>query len=259
MNQRSKKALLRFGFFGVGLALVAACGGRAMIEEGGGAGTGAVIASAGMHSGSAGTASSHGGTASSHGGMASTFAGTTSVYGGATSTTGGTGSTFAGAGGCPATACPFLPACNGPNEMYVTPPGQCCPVCQTTCPPCGDVACPSGYSSQMIAGQCCPTCVIDNCAAGKMSYASTHAAFLDKYSRGCTTDADCVVDSPANACESGCSTVAIWQPVLHDWQDNLASAAVSDCSSCAPTPVPPCLPNMAPPACKGGQCVLPLR
>ncbi len=246
MKQKSKNELGRFGLLATGLALFAACGGRAILEDSGSAGAGAAGTS------SAGARSTTGGTSSTHvGGGRGTTAGTTSSGG----TNGLAGATSSG--GCGPTACPFVPVCDGPNEMLVVPPGECCAVCQNTCPPCGSPVCPVGSSPQMLPGQCCPTCVANNCDAGKMAYEDTRAQLLAKYSYGCATAADCVAVPTFNACESGCDNTAILKPVANDWQTNLASSAAKDCSSCAPTPVPPCVPDVRQPACLNGQCVLP--
>ncbi len=256
MNQRStKKSPQRLATFGIALLLAAACGGRAVtIEDSGSAGDGAAATSA------AGMTSSHGGTSSTYGGASSTRGGSTSFSGSASTIGGAIG--YAGTssfGGCGPTTCPFVPACDGPNEMLVTPPGECCAVCESTCAQQVCVSgCPSGYTLQMVAGQCCPTCVLSDCNVGRNNYESQKAALSEKYAFGCKTDADCVATAVSNACEeSACPAYSSILDALNaDWQTNLNSAAVMDCSSCPqtpPGPPPPCLPPFIP-KCAQGAC-----
>jgi len=254
MSRRtSKKNRFALALFIAGTALVSACGGRALIEDGSG-GSGPSVA---------GTHSSNGGTGSAHAGSSS-FAGTISVSGGTASTlggftsTGGTSTSFGGAvgaGGCTgAFSCPAI-GCGG-NSVPVIPPGQCCPICQSTCPeqPCLMTSCPPGYGLRMVSGQCCPSCVLEDCSLGMKNYAADKSQLADKYSYGCAIDTDCVAASASNACEPGCSYNAISSALISDWQSNLNNEALTECASC-PTagPPPPCVPPPVP-KCVSGQC-----
>lgn len=223
----------------LGLLLSSACGGRAVTIEGSSPG------------GSAGT------------GGATEVAGATNVGGaggkaGASSAgSPGAGAPSGGAGSnCNQVECPPI-AC-GAGATLVTEPGACCPTCESNCAsrPCADIACPSGYQLMTLPGQCCPNCVLDpmlDCATGQQLYQQGRAQLTDKYQEGCTSDAECIAVAPVNACETGCSYVAILGVTFNDLTSNLASAAMMDCANCGPTPSRICgpLPSVS---CVQGQC-----
>jgi hypothetical protein len=243
--QTSGRSSIALCALGLSVALGGACGGRAVtIEDGSPTGVAANTgagAAAGAGTGATGGKAS-GGTGS-----------------GGKSGSSSAGAPSAGAGNnCGFTACPSI-AC-GSGASLITPPGACCPVCQSDCvqQPCPDLLCPSGYQLQAQPGQCCPACVPNptiDCATGQKNYAQFRDTLLSKYAYGCNSSADCVAVAPSNRCESGCSYVAVWSTALADLNSNLAGDAMMDCAACSPTPVPPCLPP-APPVCVSGQCVL---
>jgi len=246
----SKQRLFTLGSLITAVALVGACGGRAVIEDSSGGGA------------SAGTHSSNGGTSSAHGG-GSSFSGSFGVSGGSTSFAGSP--SVAGAtssGGCSgAYSCPAI-ACEG-NRVPVRLPGQCCPVCQLLCPgSCIPTMCPDGYVAAKMPDNCCPVCIPNvSCEEGRMAYQASKDMLASKYAFGCRLDSDCVAVSPTNSCETGCSYTAISESALTSWQSNLDSFASMDCASCAaggpPPPIPPCEPP-PPPRCLAGQCTFDL-
>ncbi|HWZ90321.1 MAG TPA: hypothetical protein VNW92_15770 [Polyangiaceae bacterium] len=240
----SNRSLGALCAFVLGAALGSACGGRSVTVEDGASGGAAGKSSAGAAAGAGAT-----------GGRAS---GGTGPGAGGSPNAGGVSSAGAG-NNCGFTACPAI-AC-GSGSSLVFPPGACCPVCQSNClqQPCPDIACQSGYQLQTQPGQCCPTCVpstMIDCATGQQKYFQFRAMLLDKYAYGCTTDADCATVVPTNSCESGCSAVAVWSPVVNDLNSNLASDAMTDCAACMSGPVPPCKPPLGNAICSGGQCLL---
>jgi hypothetical protein len=88
-----------------------------------------------------------------------------------------------------------------------------------------------------------------------MDYAATLSSALNKYSYGCSSDADCVGVEPNNRCGPDCQYFAIWQPVAADFTNNLSSVAATDCANCPVTPTPPCTEPAQPVHCLDGQCV----
>ena len=232
------------GLAGGGLA---ACGGRSRtfidVPDDPSAGAGSTQAGA-PNGGGAGRAS---------GGALGTAAGAPASGGSATAGDSGQCSTVT----CELAICP-------PGTQLVTPPGYCCPICQSACAPdmgCTTIGCGPGSHSEMLPGNCCPVCVDDppnspSCADGKMNYAGLHSQLLYKYQAGgCTSDLECVALAPVNRCESGCSYAAVDFQFEQSFIDNLSSAADVDCANCELGPTPPCVP---PPLahCVSGECVL---
>jgi hypothetical protein len=219
--------------------LCGACGGRAVTIEGstpnGASGNGGAVAVAG----------------------AANVGGAGGKAGASSAGSPGAGAPSGGAGNnCSQVECPAL-AC-GAGAMLVLEPGACCPTCESNCAaqPCPDIACASGYQLMTQVGQCCPTCVASpmlDCAMGQQNYQQSRAQLTGKYEEGCTSDAECIVVAPVNACETGCSYVAVLGVTFSDLTTNLASAAMTDCANCAPTPSRICSP---PPvvSCVQGQC-----
>jgi len=229
---------------GLSILLGSACGGRSVTLEGGAGGNGAESNGAG---GSVSVAGGNtGGAPSGKGGTSSAGAATSA---GAAATAGACGNV-----GCPAIAC-------GPGSTLVTPPGACCPTCESDCleQPCPGVECPVGYQVQTLPGQCCPSCVATpmlDCTTGQQNYAATRAAFADKYKDRCSSAADCVQVAPYNRCESDCAYVPISTMALSDFNSNSASAALMDCANCPVLPPPPACTPTGTVMCVMGQCAL---
>lgn len=141
----------------------------------------------------------------------------------------------------------------------VTPPGDCCSVCQPACTPtdgCPNVICGSGTHLETPDGACCPQCVENpkpSCEQGRAIYTQLRAQLLEKYKMGCSTDTECVALAPVNSCESGCQYEVVWSSAARFFTDNLADSALMNCSTCNAGPIPPCDPP-DPPACVMGEC-----
>jgi hypothetical protein len=93
----------------------------------------------------------------------------------------------------------------------------------------------------------------DACDAGKTAYQQKRAQVLQSLSsRGCTTDTDCGSLWETNACVSTCGVAAPAAGVDAAAQE-LNAFAKDRCHSCAPIPVPPCVPPQ-PIQCVEGRC-----
>jgi hypothetical protein len=93
----------------------------------------------------------------------------------------------------------------------------------------------------------------DACVTGKQKYHDERQALLDKLAAsGCKVDADCGVFWENNACVSTCGVV-VPSVGMAAASTELQNSAAELCSSCAPIPVPPCVPPQ-PVSCKQGQC-----
>lgn len=93
------------------------------------------------------------------------------------------------------------------------------------------------------------------CSAGMADYANLRATLLDKYQRGCQSDAECTAVPPSNLCERGCAYEAIWSMEAASFSVGLSNAALMDCATCPQmAPQGPC-----PPAplvyCFMGECL----
>ena len=248
MRDRTLRGMGAICALGLGTLLGGACGGRSVTLEGGAAGNGAAINGAG------GSGSEAGGNA---GGAPNAKGGTSSA--GAGASTGASAGAGATAGACGNVDCPAI-AC-GSGSTLVTPPGACCPTCESDClqQSCPGIACPAGYQVQTLPGQCCPSCVaipMLDCATGQKNYAATRAQFADKYKDGCSSAADCVQVAPYNRCESDCAFAPISTTALNDFTSNSASAALMDCASCPMLPPPPACTPTSTVVCVMGQCEL---
>jgi hypothetical protein len=159
-----------------------------------------------------------------------------------------------GAPSCAKVVCPSLPsAC----KKIVQDPNACCPTCTDTgCGLCPDLACPSGMHLETAVGACCPTCVPDPpdaCMQGQQSYASMRASMLTKYSSsGCRNSSECVLVTENNLCAWNCN-IPLPSVMSSSFVDNLSSAALSGCATCAAPAVPACERMI--PACVNGTCV----
>lgn len=93
----------------------------------------------------------------------------------------------------------------------------------------------------------------DACEAGKQKYQQQRTQVLQKASAsGCQTDQDCDTLWEVNACVSTCGTVTS-KAGIEAAAAELNTLAQSVCTSCAPIPVPPCVPPGAT-KCIEGQC-----
>lgn len=94
----------------------------------------------------------------------------------------------------------------------------------------------------------------DACDSGKAAYQQKRAQVVQKLSAsGCKADADCGKLWETNACVSTCGVAAPAAGVDAATQE-LNAFAKDSCSSCAPIPVPPCVPPR-PVQCIQGQCI----
>ena len=94
----------------------------------------------------------------------------------------------------------------------------------------------------------------DACSSGKDAYQQKRAQVLQQVSSsGCAVDADCGKLWETNACVSTCGVPA--PAVGVDAATQALNAFARDsCGSCAPIPVPPCVPPQ-PIKCIQSQCV----
>ena len=93
----------------------------------------------------------------------------------------------------------------------------------------------------------------DACGSGKDAYQQKRTQVWQLLSAsGCSTDADCGKLWETNACVSTCGTPAPAAGVDAATEE-LNAFAKNACSSCAPIPVPPCVPPGAL-KCVQGQC-----
>lgn len=91
------------------------------------------------------------------------------------------------------------------------------------------------------------------CEAGKQKYLAQREQLLKKTAAsGCQTDLDCGTLSEVNACVSTCGTITP-KAGIDAATAELNDLAQSVCNSCAPIPVPPCVPPGAT-KCVEGQC-----
>jgi hypothetical protein len=91
------------------------------------------------------------------------------------------------------------------------------------------------------------------CEAGKQKYLAQREQVLQKASAsGCQTDADCGTLWEVNACISNCGTITS-KTGIDAAAAELNTLAQSVCSSCAPIPIPPCVPP-GETKCVQGQC-----
>jgi hypothetical protein len=250
MKHRSLLAQTALAALGLGVLLLAACGGRYQITRD-------VEDDTVSGGSSSGGASSPGGSAPSHAGSSSAgspSAGSSS----AGSSSAGASSAGSGAGGdCINVKCASVPKCLG-GTTPVIQPGQCCPTSCSICPPCPMVGCPAGTHLETAASDCCPSCVSDAdafCRKGQQAYAMQREEILNKYRYGCASNSECVTLAPVNLCEQGCSYAAVWYGVADSFESNLSNAADTYCGGCKLGPIPPCVPPPAP-ICFDGQCQL---
>jgi hypothetical protein len=91
------------------------------------------------------------------------------------------------------------------------------------------------------------------CEVGEVAYQQKRAQVLQSLSsRGCTTDTDCGSLWETNACVSTCGVAAPAAGVDAAAQE-LDAFAQDRCHTCAPIPVPPCVPPQAI-QCVEGRC-----
>lgn len=141
-------------------------------------------------------------------------------------------------------------------KRIVQGPEDCCPTCpETGCDECPEIACDEGTHAETAPGDCCPSCLPDPpdaCTQGQKSYADFRAQLLEKYSgTGCKNSAQCGLVKEDNACAFACN-IPLPTQTVHSFVDNLASAAASDCSSCAAPAPARCESQVA--ACVNGKC-----
>jgi hypothetical protein len=242
------KLLLAFGLTAAGAE---SCGGRTLSDD--------IWSEAGGETGSGrgGSGDTGSGRAGARSGGAAGTRGKADGAGGIGGA-GGTGNAgAAGQTGCGKAICPDI-GC-GPGFMSVVPPGDCCPTCEPVpCNgACATIACPSGTHLEKPSGQCCPSCVqdpADACKDGQAAYLTFRLQLIDKYtSVGCKASNDCAIVYENNRCVSNCGT-ALPVNLADSAQQNLRAAAESDCASCPPAEVPPCIPEVA--SCIQGKCSL---
>ncbi len=143
-----------------------------------------------------------------------------------------------------------------PASASFKAPEDCCPTCpETGCDECPEIACDEGTHAETAPGDCCPSCLPDPpdaCTQGQKSYADFLAQLLEKYSAtGCKNSAQCGLVKEDNACAFACN-IPLPTQTVHSFVDNLASAAASDCSSCAAPAPARCESQVA--ACVNGKC-----
>ncbi len=200
------RAKLRATTAAVILVAVSACGGRALVDEGAGAGG---------QGGSTGTTPQGGGPALASGGSSSTSP------------------------GCPG-SCGSNECVGG---ILLTSPGECCPSCVTLTPAvdagnaCNGGACPSLLCTSgvptTLAGQCCPVCVsetlFDSDAGNSLPPPSDKCLAtmpapspcpLTAADIACELDSDCVPEVAPASCGATC--------LMSVYAINQASTAICD-------------------------------
>lgn len=224
-----------------GLCGLVACGGRAMTDSADSAGAAGASGSGGR------IGHSEGNTA----GAATSGAGS-----------GGVGTSSDGAAGAP-DACANV-TCPSPWCPVGTTPvlqkGACCVSCQTMCAE-ACTTCDAGWHPVMHPNECCPTCEPDtppalSCESGKMTYTALRAQMVDKYSRGCSVDQDCVASALGNRCETECAYYAIVATQADDLNRNLVNEANIQCLNCPWPMTEPCGPRESA-LCVDSVCRLP--
>src|SRR6478752_7496970 len=257
MKHRFSLVQIALGMSGFTTLLLGACGGRYQTlrefdDAASGSSNGGSAPSAGR-GGSASSGAGGGGIAGSVSAGASSGASSA----GASSAAGASSSAGSGGGnGCLFVKCAMPAKCLGGQEA-LTEPGQCCPTKCSACPPCPMLNCPAGYHLETAASDCCPHCAANDnvgfCQKGQQEYAVQREAMVEKYSYGCASSSECVLVTPVNACEQGCSYAAVWYALTDSLESNLSNLADANCSSCMKMPIPPCAPPKAP-VCFNGRC-----
>lgn len=93
----------------------------------------------------------------------------------------------------------------------------------------------------------------DACTSGKDAYQQKRTEVLQRISSsGCGADTDCGSLWETNACVSTCGVAAPAAGIDAATQE-LNALAKQSCGTCAPIPVPPCVPPQ-PIKCIQGQC-----
>lgn len=107
---------------------------------------------------------------------------------------------------------------------------------------CAMVGCIFPYRAVVDANGCL-SCELDQmtCDAIHANYRQIRAQMIDKYSQGCTQDADCVAFHDQNLCGTFDCGAAILTALSPSLAENLANYAQSNCSAgCPPEPAHPC-------------------